>query len=102
MAGPSGASYKKKQANNPCSRRFPLAKDAEGAKEERGGAGSGNPFSREDAEGVAPGSDPGRANYKLQNCPRSLFLTLFLTIPDPFSLAELGQYLLQLFSQRFL
>ena len=50
MAGPSGASYRKKQANDPCSRRFSLAKDAEDAKEERGGVGSGKPFSRGDAE----------------------------------------------------
>ena len=49
--------------HDPMTRRFPLANDAEGAKEERGRAGSGNPFSRGDAEGaenVSPGSDPGR------------------------------------------
>ena len=69
MAGPSGASYRKKQANDSCSRRFPLAKDAEDAKEDGGGAGSGNPFARGDAEGAEDfpsGSDPGRGfiNYR--------------------------------------
>ena len=48
--------------HDPMTRRFPLAKDAEGAREEQGGAGSGNPFARGDAEGAEdfkPGSDPG-------------------------------------------
>ena len=69
MAGPSGASYRKKQANDPGSRRFPLAKDAEDAKEEQGGSPNGNPFSHRDAEcteNVPPGSETGRGiiNYR--------------------------------------
>ena len=58
LAGPAG----KDAIRRSNARRFPLAKDAEGAKAARGRAGSGNPFARGDAEGaenVLPGSDPG-------------------------------------------